>query len=1715
MEMEKHDKFRVEDYLPFLDPDIAKWFNSRYSSLTEPQKRAIPLIHQKKNVLVSSPTGTGKTLTGFLSIINELFLMARAGTLEDKIYCVYISPLKALANDIDKNLKRPLDEIYQIAEESGERVPRINVAVRSGDTPQNERQRMLRKPPHIFITTPESLSLALSAPKFKEKLITARYLVLDEIHEVSATKRGALLSLNVERLEAMTGGLVRIGLSATQAPLEVIGSYLCGYNGNVPRKFEIVDVDTKKFLDLQTMTPVRDLTQASSEVANDRMYDILAELIDSHQTTLVFTNTRAATEHVAIRLKARGIESIEAHHSSLGKETRLEVENKLKNGELKCVITSTSLELGIDIGYIDLVVQIGSPKSVSKGLQRIGRSGHGINELSKGRFVVFDLDDLVECSVLTKAAYDREIDRVVVPRNSLDVLAQALVGMSLEKQWKKEEALAMVRNSYTFHNLPEEDFEATLNYLSGEMESGGIFPKLWYDRDTNTFGRKKSSRMIYFMNIGTIPDESDYHVVNERGKHLGQLSDKFVERLKTGDILVLGARTYMFLRTSRNKVTVKEATGMRPTVPSWTGEMLPRSYDLGVLIGKFREEAVTRITGGDDVAAWLSENYRLDQFGVNSIISYIRSQMKYAIPSHKELLVEGYVDESSNYNAIFHIPLGRRVNDALSRAYAQELSDTYSVNTRITVTDDGFMLTYPKKISLKSIVRLVNEKNIDDLVRKSIHNTEIFKQRFRHCASRSLMILRKYKGYDISVAKQQLRSDRVLKSLETIPNFPVIKETFNEILNDMMDLPRAKAYVSDVVDGSHYRCLEYSAETSPFSHGIILAGISDVVLMEDRSKLLRELQSKIIDKVYGTASVRFLIQDQKLVDAYFRSKVPRIEQPDDIRRFASHFLYIDPFRSRFNSPGPYSTIEISGEMEERILAGDLRSVYVRGTQYANREHAGICQALFARSHALEPAEEKVYNSLDDSTLQQIKSATGTDDLELKNALIKLESSYLIQKVVKNGITRYRKDIKSDGVDMKKALREALTMTLGSFGPMTLDEILIKVPVDEELLTRELRDLTSSGILVMDYITPVFSTQYMLKSDLEALLNQRKVDVRRIRLGKFLRTFDSVESFIDSLGFFSEPWDLRQRVPGYTEAEISRLVSNGKILRCRLIKRRDSYVKTEIAAALHDLRYEDPKDEEKQILNLIGNGVHSQKELMELAGLDTRTFRQLISLMEYKGSIRRIGPNNYDLLFPDRQPGDRETALRTILSVFGPLSSREISSNFWFDPAGILRTGNVNQIYSDGEIFYGELGDTSKDAMTMLLTMRDPTGAYFEGQYYGSTGLNARLIGNDGDLGDFSMEINDELAVISNVEVKTDLRNFLDGVESSLIRGGVRAAFVEAEESVMKSAGELGYNVISGKIFIGRIPAMEFSEEDFLRLSLRRIRSISESRSSHYNFIRERFLGIRNDFEANMLGIKDTLIDSFFRSRLIYQYNGPFDAPSYGAMDGISLLRSIRDYRLGPSDKEIIRLLLEEGSISEKEVILRLKKGVTGVRMILKNLYRNNVIVKDSGRKYIYVPEKHARDEALALVLREIVSLFGFFDLDRLRKMLGIEPDESLKAAIAGMIESGVIKEAVAPGMAGVVYVNSGMATGKPHPGKEGSYIIAPKDLVSLYFQGYVKTIAGTANHYLFYAEGSVKAVFTARKTGRILTVGKILGDRSYRESIKRELNSIGYAVNFA
>ncbi|MEM3675879.1 MAG: ATP-dependent helicase, partial [Thermoplasmataceae archaeon] len=1234
--------FNVGDYFPFLHPLIQKWFNSKYSDLTEPQKKAIPIIHNRQNVLVSSPTGTGKTLTGFLSVINELFSLARGGKLEDKIYCLYISPLKALANDINKNLNEPLTEISQLAEKEGIPIPEIRAAVRSGDTPQNERQKMLRKPPHILITTPESFSLALSAPKFREKFRDLRYVIVDEIHEISSTKRGSLLSVNLERLAAVNPDFVRVGLSATQAPINVIATYLCGYDGEKPRKFEIVDVDTKKFLDLKTITPVKDLTKTSFEVANDKMYDLLADLIAQHKTTLVFTNTRSGTEHVALRLKAKGIEGIEAHHSSMGKETRIEVENKLKRGELKCVITSTSLELGIDIGYIDLVVQIGSPKSVSKGLQRIGRSGHGVNELSKGRFLVFELDDLMECAVLTKAAYDREIDRVVIPKNSLDVLSQVIVGMSLEKVWNDREAYDLIRRSYSFHDLPWEDFQETLRYLSGKMESNSIYSKIWYDETDGNFGKKRSTRMIYFMNVGTIPEEADYNVISDRGKHLGQLSDKFVERLKQGDVFVLGARTYMFLKTVNNRVYVKDATGMRPTVPSWTGEMLPRSYDLGVLIGKFRKEAVSRLERGEDIRAWLMNDYRLDDFGATSLQSYIETQRSFGIPSEDFLYVEGYEDPSGLYSIIFHIPLGRRVNDAISRAYGQVIANRYDVNTRITVTDDGFIIGTQKKIPIEEAIHLLKPEGFQEAVRKSLINTEIFKQRFRHCAARSLMVLRKYKGYDISVVRQQLRSDKLLRVLEEMGNFPVIKETYHEIMTDMMDVPRAIQYCRDVIAAGRYKVRNYSKETSPFSYGMILAGVSDMVLMEDRSKLLRELQGKILDKVYGAGEIRFLIQDQKVVDDYFKLKVPRIANRETYIAFVRHFPFVDVVRNRFNSPFPYADVGVSDITEELIGDGTIVSVYVRGSYWCHRDDYDDVRAVFRTRSPVPQEYTNHLPEIDGLTAHEIRRALSMDENEARDMLTALESAYLIRRRLTDGIPVYiRNDIPDKETDPAEALRRLVLKTISSFGPLTFDEILLKLPVKSGELEHVLNGLVEQGTIVHDYITPVFAKQYILKADLDSILGGSKKLSLDQRIITFSAPVKDVGEYFEKYGYLYSLENLLARGVRINEAVLDEMVESGSVLRGRFIKHRLSYVSKWLALSLRALRSDTITEEENSILDLIRKGVSTENDLIKESGLDKRVVRNAIRSLEFHILISRAPDEHFRIVTTDSEMGKLE------------------------------------------------------------------------------------------------------------------------------------------------------------------------------------------------------------------------------------------------------------------------------------------------------------------------------------------------------------------------------------------------------------------------------------------------------------------------------------------
>jgi len=554
-------------------------------------------------------------------------------------------------------------------------------------------------------------------------------------------------------------------------------------------------------------------------------------------------------------------DTIEAHHSSLSRNVRLEVEEKLKEGKLKAVVSSTSLELGIDIGYIDLVVLLSSPKSVSRLLQRIGRAGHHIREVSKGRVIVVDRDDLIECTVLVKEAYRRHIDKVKIPKNPLDVLAQHIVGMAIDRKWNVKDAYRVIKRSYNFHELTFDDFISVIKYLSGkliDLKFANIYAKIWYDELEGVFGRKRGSRMIYNLNSGTIPDEAKIMVFSEDGKYVGDLEESFVEILTPGDIFVLGGRCYQFLRSSGLRIIVRRVEGQRPTVPSWFSEMLPLAYDSALEIGKFRRVLSEKIRtwSKDAVIQWLVKEYMIERHAAEYIYNYIYEQMVYTntdVPSDKLILVEIWHDPSTRTNnVIFHSLFGRRVNDVLSRAYAYLLGLKTKSNVRITVTDNGFMLTLPHYVNISvdminQIVKEVTDDNVEHIVKKALRRTELLKKRFRHCAERSFMVLRRYKGEEISLAKRQLNAETLLKIIEAMDNFPVLKETYREILEDFMDLQHAKEVLRFIKIGEiSFKIIETSIVPSPFAHNIVVHGYSDIVLMEDRRKLLARLHDMVL-----------------------------------------------------------------------------------------------------------------------------------------------------------------------------------------------------------------------------------------------------------------------------------------------------------------------------------------------------------------------------------------------------------------------------------------------------------------------------------------------------------------------------------------------------------------------------------------------------------------------------------------------------------------------------------------------------------------------------------------------------------------------------------------------------------------------------------------------------------------------------------------------------
>src|ERR1700736_3162148 len=665
--------------LEWAHPIVRDWFVERFGTPTEPQVEGWPAILEGKAALISAPTGSGKTLAAFLVCIDRLVRKALRAELEDRTEILYVSPLKALGNDIQKNLETPLGEILQLAGQRGILMPEIRTAVRTGDTLAHERRAMLVRPPHILVTTPESLYILLTAAKSREVLKTVETVIVDEIHAMADDKRGSHLSLSLERLEHLTGKpLARIGLSATQKPIEIVAEFLTGRHRPLPI---VVNVGHRRELDLALEVPGSELGPVASNEMWAQIYDRIARLAREHRSTLIFVNTRRLAERVAHHLGERlGNDAVAAHHGSLSRKLRLAAEKKLKDGEIRALVATASLELGIDIGSVDLVCQIGSTRSISVGLQRIGRAGHWRGAIPKGRIFATTRDELVECAALVRAIRRGELDRLAIPDLPMDILAQQIVAMCAAEDWNEQELFDAIRRAYPYRGLARADFEKIVEMLSEGIAArrGRYGAYLHRDRVNGMLRPRRGARLAAITSGGAIPENALYTVVAmPEGTVVGTLHEDFAVESLAGDVFLLGNTSWRVRRVQNSgSVLVEDAKGAAPSVPFWLGEAPARTAELSEEVAELRHAVSARVEGVEAGATreisprveaavdwWKNEGGR-DVAGAGQLVEYIlagRAVLR-AVPTQKTIVAERFFDEGGGMQLVIHAPFGGRIN---------------------------------------------------------------------------------------------------------------------------------------------------------------------------------------------------------------------------------------------------------------------------------------------------------------------------------------------------------------------------------------------------------------------------------------------------------------------------------------------------------------------------------------------------------------------------------------------------------------------------------------------------------------------------------------------------------------------------------------------------------------------------------------------------------------------------------------------------------------------------------------------------------------------------------------------------------------------------------------------------------------------------------------------------------------------------------------------
>ncbi|MGH9871420.1 MAG: DEAD/DEAH box helicase [Pyrinomonadaceae bacterium] len=1219
--------------LEIFHPAVARWFGKSFPTPTPPQAEAWPAIKEHQNTLIAAPTGSGKTLAAFLAAIDDLVRLGMEGRLDDTTHVVYVSPLKALSNDIQRNLQIPLAGIQEELRALG--LPEVNIRtfVRTGDTPAGERTAMTKRPPHIVVTTPESLYILLTSEGGRRMLETTRTLIVDEIHAVVGDKRGSHLALSIERLEQLVAQheaenskletrnskLTRIGLSATQRPIEEVARFLVGnanINSDNTPNCTIVDSGHARRLDLAIELPESPLQAVMSGEVWEEIYDRLAQLIREHKTTLVFVNTRRLAERVSRHLGERlGDENIAAHHGSLAREQRLAAEQRLKAGELNALVATASLELGIDIGDVNLVCQLGSTRSIASFLQRVGRSNHTVAGFPKGRIFPLSRDELVECAAIVDSVRRGELDRLEIPELPLDILAQQIVAASAAEEWTEDALLQMIRRAYPYRNLTREQFDSVIRMLAEGFSTkrGKRSAYLHHDAVNQRIRGRRNARISAITSGGAIPDTADYAVVLEPSELvIGSVNEDFAIESLQGDIFQLGNASWRVLRVEQGKVRVEDAHGQPPSIPFWLGEAPARTHELSVSVSRLREEVANRIevitnyenvdvveNGSTPESAAPSINleptikYLVDEVGISraaaeQIVEYLAGAKMVlgVMPSQDNLVLERFFDDSGSMQLVVHSPFGSRLNRAWGLALRKRFCRKFNFELQAAATEDAVVLSLGPTHSfpLDEVFHYLNSKTVRQLLCQALLDAPMWNIRWRWNVTRSLAVLRRRGGKKIPAQLQRMDAEDLLTAIfpdqvacqenlgggeREIPVHPLVDQTVKDCLEEAMDIDSLERLLTAIERNEKNLFARDVIEASPLAQEILnarpYAYLDDAPLEERRTRAVQ--QRRWLDPQTAKDMGKL---DQGAIDRVRDEAWPRVENADELHDALVELGFVT--RAEAIEWGEFFT-ELKNDRRAAVLQVIAGSAGVAGSPADVFQSAGALD-----SPAMSAQRENSDNSTEPGNATHAGETPALPANHLWVAaerLPQLSAIYPSAKLVPTIVTP--ESLSRTSWNFENALVEVLRGRLEGLGPSTVVQLANSFGLTNSEIELGLLKLEAEGFVIRGQFTPGGSeTEWCARRLLARIhsytLNRLRQEIEPVSTADFMRYLlawqkvapdhqmegpESVRAIIEQLEGFEAPaaaWEgelLPARLAEYDPAWLDALCLSGEVVWARL------------------------------------------------------------------------------------------------------------------------------------------------------------------------------------------------------------------------------------------------------------------------------------------------------------------------------------------------------------------------------------------------------------------------------------------------------------------------------------------------------------------------------------------------------------------------------------